>query len=222
MCRCIARRWLGVTPSRSRPFAAHCTPELPMLLTQSQIQLAIACLLPLALAETVAMQTRTGPLPNVAVQTQDGRSVRFHDDLIKDKVVLINFMVTSRPDQCAQATANLAEVAAKLGDRLGPTVRMISLTVDPTTDTPGVLRAYADRYAEKPGWYFVTGRREDLDAIRVRLGVREDATDPARDSGMLIYGDDATGRWATMPALSQPETIVRRVMPLVARRAGSY
>src|SRR5262249_2336386 len=68
----------------------------------------------------------------------------------------------------------------------------------------------------------VTGRREDLDAIRVRLAVREDATDPARDSGMLIYGDDATGRGATMPALSPPETIVRRVMPLGAGRSGRY
>ena len=103
-------------------------------------------------------------LPNVVVRTQDGARVRFYEDLIKDKVVLINFMFTSCTNQCPRTTANLVKVAEQLGDRLGRDVRMISVTLDPATDTPAVLRNYSHRYGTKPGWYFVTGRQKDIDA----------------------------------------------------------
>ena len=156
-------------------------------------------------------------LPNVVVQTQDGARVRFYEDLIKDKVVLINFMFTSCTNQCPRTTANLVKVAEQLGDRLGRDVRMISVTLDPATDTPAVLRNYSHRYGTKPGWYFVTGRQKDIDAIRTRLGMRDDTTDLMQHTGMLVYGNDATGQWAATPALAQPRAIVRSVMPLLQR-----
>src|SRR5213593_551358 len=84
--------------------------------------------------------------PNVVFRTQDGARVRFYDDLIKGKVVLINFFFTSCTSICPRTTDNLAKVEEALGDRLGRDVRMISITVDPTTDTPDVLRKYALRY----------------------------------------------------------------------------
>jgi len=158
-------------------------------------------------------------LPNVVVRTQDGARVRFYEDLIKDKVVLINFMFTSCPNQCPRTTANLAKVAEQLGDRLGRDVRLISVTLDPATDTPDVLKDYSHRYGTKPGWYFVTGRQKDIDAIRRRLGVREDTNDLMQHTGMLIYGNDAREKWAAMPALAQPKAIVRSVMPLIQRPA---
>jgi cytochrome oxidase Cu insertion factor (SCO1/SenC/PrrC family) len=39
-------------------------------------------------------QTFEGYFPNVRLTTSDGRVVRFHDDLLKGKNVLINFMYT--------------------------------------------------------------------------------------------------------------------------------
>jgi len=156
-------------------------------------------------------------LPNVVVQTQDGARVRFYEDLIKDKVVLINFMFTSCTNQCPRTTANLVKVAEQLGDRLGRDVRMISVTLDPATDTPAVLRNYSHRYGTQPGWYFVTARQKDIDAIRTRLGMREDTTDLMQHTGMLVFGNDATGQWAATPALAQPRAIVRSLMPLFQR-----
>ena len=158
-------------------------------------------------------------LPNVVVQTQDGARVRFYEDLIKDKVVLINFMFTSCTNQCPRTTANLVKVAEQFGDRLGRDVRMISITLDPATDTPAVLSDYSRRYGTKSGWYFVTGRQKDIDVIRHRLGMREDTTDLMQHTGMLIYGNDAAGQWAATPALAQPKAIVRSVMPLIPRPA---
>ncbi len=77
--------------------------------------------------------------PNVPLVTHEGKSVRFFDDLIKDKVVLINFVYTSCEDSCPLETARLAVVQRILGDRVGRDVFMYSITVDPETDTPEVL-----------------------------------------------------------------------------------
>jgi protein SCO1/2 len=33
-------------------------------------------------------------LPNIALQTHEGRRVRFYDDLVRGRVVLINFIYT--------------------------------------------------------------------------------------------------------------------------------
>jgi protein SCO1/2 len=162
-------------------------------------------------------QTQAGNFPNVVLQTQEGTRVRFYDDLIKGKVVLINFMFTSCTSQCPLTTANLVKVEEALGERLGRDLLMISVTVDPATDTPGVLKRYARRYDTKPGWYFVTGRQKDVDLIRRRLGVLDDGVDKTQHTGILVYGNEATGQWAATPVMAQPRAIVRSVLRLVDR-----
>jgi len=47
--------------------------------------------------------------------------------------------------------------------------------------------------------------------------MRDDTTDLMQHTGMLVYGNDATGQWAATPALAQPRAIVRSVMPLLQR-----
>ena len=156
--------------------------------------------------------------PEVVLQTQEGTRVRFYEDLIKDKVVLINFMFTSCTSQCPFTTANLVKVEEALGERLGGDIRMISVTVDPATDTPDVLKTYSRRYGTKAGWYFVTGSQKDVDLIRRRLGVLDDAVDKAQHTGMLVYGNEATGQWAATPAMAEPRAIARSVMRLLDRQ----
>jgi|SRR5438094_4325534 len=153
--------------------------------------------------------------PNVALRTQDSTTVRFYDDLIKGRVVMINFMFTTCTSICPRTTANLVKVQKLLGERLDRDVRIISVSVDPVTDTPEVLREYAARYRTRPGWYFVTGNRNDIDLIRRKLGVYENDGDKTQHSGVLIYGNETTGQWAATPALADPNTIARSVMRLV-------
>jgi len=153
--------------------------------------------------------------PNVLLRTQDGTPVRFYDDLVREKVVLINFFFTSCTSICPRTTDNLSKVDEALGDRLGREVRMISITVDPETDTPEVLRKYARQYRARPGWYFVTGSLKDIDLIRRRLGVNKDGGDKTQHTGVLVYGNEATGQWAATAAMANPATIARSVLRLV-------
>ena len=155
--------------------------------------------------------------PNVPLVTHEGKSVRFFDDLIKDKVVVINFIYTTCPDVCPLETARLAEMQAILGDRVGRDVFMYSITIDPATDTPEVLKEYAERYQVAPGWLFLTGMEADIKLLRKKLGlyideiqgVQEDGT---RDHNLsMIIGNQATGRWMKRSPFENPYVLAKHV-----------
>jgi protein SCO1/2 len=160
-----------------------------------------------------------GPaLPNVALRTQDNQPVRFYDDLIKGKTVVISFMFTSCKAICPMTNINLLKVQKALGDHLGRDVFIYSLTLDPATDTPEVLHKYARQIGARPGWTFLTGKSEDLELLRRKLGFTDpdpkvDA-DRAQHGGLIAYGNDAVGRWSMMPSLADPNRIAEAVTRL--------
>jgi protein SCO1/2 len=176
----------------------------------------------LALAAWTGSQARAAPsasppdradLPNVVLLNQHGEPVRFYDDLVRgDHTVAINFMYAQCADICPMTTANLARVQGLLGERLGRSVWLASISIDPRRDTPAILNAYAEKFDARAGWQFLTGKPRDIERIRRQLGVWE--RDPARDAdksqhtGMLVYGNQARGRWSRVSALAEPQRIV--------------
>ncbi len=113
-------------------------------------------------------------------------------------------------------TANLVQVQNALGERLGREVFIYSITLDPQTDTPEVLKQYAEGYGAKPGWYFLTGQDEEIQVLRRKLGIYD--RDPVIDAdktqhvGLIVYGNEATGKWGAVPALLASERIVQAVL----------
>jgi protein SCO1/2 len=119
--------------------------------------LTVAPLIPLAghlLAASSATAAPPSPrerirrryFPNVELQTQDGKTVRFYDDLIKNKIVTINFFYAKCDGICPAVTANLARVQRIFGDRVGREIFMNSISLKPEVDTPGVLKEYAEMF----------------------------------------------------------------------------
>jgi protein SCO1/2 len=186
-----------------------------------RVRTAIAFTLLAVAAGTAGAAAPVETFPNVALRTQDGTTVRFYDDLVKGKVVLINFFFTSCTSICPRTTGNLVKVEEALGEHVGRDVVMISITVDPKTDTPAVLQQYARRYGTKPGWHFVTGDPKDLENLRRRLGANRDGGDKTQHTGILIYGNDATGQWAATPAMGDPQGIARSVLKLAKPAAAT-
>jgi protein SCO1/2 len=154
-----------------------------------------------------------GYFPDVTLVTQDGRRVRFYSDLLRDKVVLINFIFTRCKDLCPRTTMNLRRVQEQLGDTVGRSVYLVSISVDPVNDTPAVLKAYAERAGAPIGWDFLTGEQEDIELIRRKLGVfdREEDDNPTLHTGMLVYGNEPRGKWNAINAMALPDLIVRGV-----------
>src|SRR5207244_6894687 len=88
-------------------------------------------------------ELRARYFPNVVLTTHLGEKVRFYDDLIKGKIVTINFMFTACPKVCPRITTNLVKVQKLLGHRVGRDIFMYSITLDPENDTSPVLKKYA-------------------------------------------------------------------------------
>jgi protein SCO1/2 len=151
--------------------------------------------------------------PNLVLLTQDNKPVRFYNDLLKGKVVLINFLFTTCKGVCSPMTANLVKVQKYLGERVGREVLMISLSVDPLTDTPDVLKKYAESFKTQPGWYFLTGDKKNVDWVLYKLGGYVE--DKQQHSSILIIGNEATGEWMKVHAMSSPVEIANAVTKLL-------
>lgn len=154
-------------------------------------------------------------IPNVEVQAHDGTSYRFYDDLVRDRIVTVNFFFVTCGDICPQIMANLRLVQDLLGPRAGRDVFMYSVTLFPELETVEDLRAYAEMFEIGPGWKLLTGAPADIEQLRRSLGFYR--SDPELDrikdehTGLLRYGNDRLRRWAGGPALGRPEWIVKAI-----------
>lgn len=152
--------------------------------------------------------------PNTPLVTQDGKKVRFFDDLIKDKVVAINFIFTGCSDSCPVETARLRQVQKILGDRIGKDIFLYSISIDPYNDTPATLKRYAEKFGIGPGWTLLTGEPDDIEQLRRRLGLYIEGLENGRSKDhnlSLIIGNQATGRWMKASPFESPYILADRL-----------
>jgi protein SCO1/2 len=143
--------------------------------------------------------------PNITLITQDGKPVKFYDDLIKGKIVAIDLIYTQCKDSCPLETARLRQVQKMLGDRVGKDIFFYSISIDPEHDTPEALRDYAEMYNAGPGWTFLTGKKQDIELLGKKLGLYNGPT-KSRDghTPALLIGNEATGQWMKNSATDNP------------------
>ena len=159
--------------------------------------------------------------PNVALVTQDNKTIHFYDDVIKGRIVMIQFMFANCEEFCPRITPNLVKVQKELQKRGASEVTMVSITVDPARDTPEVLKEYAEKFHVQPGWQFLTGRKSDIDLIRRKLGVYDPDDKKFEHMNMLTIGREPIGRWLSIPAEAKPDEIVRTVLRLTDGRTAN-
>jgi protein SCO1 len=148
-------------------------------------------------------------MPNVSVTDQNGRELKFYDDVVKDRVVVINFVYTVCKDMCPLVTARLALLQEKLGDLVGRDIHFVSISIDPVQDTPEKLKQFADAFGVGPGWTFLTGTPENINKIRHKLGERSRALIEHRNE--LLLGNDRTGEWGRDSAFTDLEILANHV-----------
>jgi protein SCO1/2 len=150
------------------------------------------------------------------VTTHEGKKVKFYDDLIKDKIVIINFMYANCEGKCPPITRNLKRVQNLLGKRVGRDIFMYSITLKPEEDTPEKLKHYMQMHKLKPGWTFLTGQPKEIDTLRRKLGFKDGKPELDKDLtnhiGMIRYGNEAREWWAMCPGKANPPWIVESVL----------
>jgi protein SCO1/2 len=146
---------------------------------------------------------------DVVLINQNGEKMRFYSDLLQGKVVIINSFFGTCQGVCLPMNRNLEKVQEALGDRVGKDVRIISISVDSTVDTPAVLKEYAKRLHAGPGWYFLTGNKENVDFALRKLG--QFVSDKQDHMNIVIIGNERTGLWKKAFGLAQSADLVKVV-----------
>ena len=157
-----------------------------------------------ALADTVP-----APIPDVKVLDQNGKALHFYSDLVRGKVVVINFVFTTCTTICPPLGATFGKLQKNLGERLGKDVFLISISVDPATDTPERLRAWGAQFGAKRGWTLVTGNKSELNRVLRAFGA--DAASPENHSPMVLIVNDRALRWKRVYGLGSTSALTRAI-----------
>lgn len=149
---------------------------------------------------------------DLPVVTQDNETLRFYSDVLENQVVLVSLFYTNCTGMCPLTNAKLADVQRILGDQLGKGVRFVSITLDPETDTPEVLKDYAAKFEAREGWLFLTGETQNIKTITFRLG----QTDPniAAHNPFFMLGNVNRAHWTKLPPNMPASSIATRLQLL--------
>src|SRR5215510_4647153 len=146
---------------------------------------------------------------DVVLINQNGERMRFYSDLLQGKVVIINSFFATCEGSCLPMNRNLEKVQQVLGDRVGKDVHIISISVDPSVDTPASLKEYAKKLHAKPGWYFLTGDKQNVDYALNKLG--QFVNNKQDHLNITIIGNESTGLWKKAFGLAPGNELVKVV-----------
>lgn len=155
-------------------------------------------------------------IPDVTVFDQDGNKVKFVTDLLRDKTVAINFIFTTCTTICPPLAATFRRVQQDMGERVGRDVRLISISVDPVTDVPERLKAFATKFKAGPGWTFVTGGKFEINQLLKALGAA--VADKNDHTPMVLVGNDAAGYWTRTYGLAPVPVLVRVITDAAGKK----
>ncbi len=153
---------------------------------------------------------------DVELINQDGQKLRFYSDVLKDKVVIINAFFTTCTSVCPPMNRNLEKIQDALGDRLGKDVFLVSISVDPETDTPARLKDYSQRFHARPGWMFLTGKKDNVDWALYKLGQYVETKND--HTTILIIGNEPKGLWKKAFGLASSSELLHIVNDVINDR----
>jgi protein SCO1/2 len=169
--------------------------------------------------ETPSASTRTPAekyFSDVELITQDGQKVRFYSDVLKNKVVIINTFFTTCTNICPPMNRNFEKIQEALGERLGKDAFLVSITVDPETDTPTRLKEYGNRFHARPGWMFLTGKKENVDWALYKLGQYVETKND--HTSIFIIGNEPKGLWKKAFGLAKADELMQIIEGVINDR----
>lgn len=132
-----------------------------------------------------------GTVPPFSFVDQNGKTITNAD--YSGKVYVVEFFFTTCPDICPIMTDNMIKIQNEfLGN---PNVGIASITIDPTHDTPAVLKEYAkDKGITKLQWHLLTGDKEEIfklanEGFKLYVGETPDSEVGFEHSGLFALVD---------------------------------
>jgi cytochrome oxidase Cu insertion factor (SCO1/SenC/PrrC family) len=170
--------------------------------------------LALALARPAAA---TLEVPDLALTDSAGRVRSLRTDVIGDRVVALQFVFTSCAAVCPAMGAQFRRV-----QELAPDARLVSVSIDPATDTPERMAAWGRRHGAGPSWTLLTGGADEVARLQKALGVF--AAEPAAHTPTVVVLDGASGRFTRVSGLAPAQAVADAIAALrePARPAARY
>lgn len=102
---------------------------------------------------------------------QDSSEVSFNEVLL-GKNTVIGYIFTNCPDICPLTTNNMRLIQEKANEEGIKNLQFVSVSFDPDVDRPSVLKKYSEiRNLDTSNWTFLTGEKEEIDALMKRIGI---------------------------------------------------
>jgi cytochrome oxidase Cu insertion factor (SCO1/SenC/PrrC family) len=147
---------------------------------------------------------------DLEVVTRDGQAVRFFTDVLKDRVVLINFIFTHCQDACPLISQKLLETRGLLDEAVSGRVYFISISIDPERDTPEALTEFATKFKlTDDNWVFLTGEKQNVEHIVKKLGQYNDNVE--EHSTLILAGNVNKRHWVKIPPTMPPVGIAEKL-----------
>src|ERR1051326_3159079 len=156
-------------------------------------------------------------VPDVQVVTQNGERLRFNSELVKGRIAIVTGFFTSCTAMCPITKESLANVAKILGPRLGKDVIIVSLSVDPETDTPARMKAWAQKFHIGPGWTLASGTKANVQLLLKSFGLAVDL--PQRHQSLLMVGSTTSG-WVRISSWTSAEKLAKLVDSITQGKAA--
>ena len=151
-------------------------------------------------------------VPDEELVDQDGHPVRIRE-LFADRVVAVNFVFTTCTTICSPMSAIFGRLQSALGPAMERKVRLVSISLDPATDTPEKLREYADRFDRRAGWTFLTGPPDRVARVLRSLGGQAFVREGHRP--LTLIGSASDRRWQRVYGIAPPDRLAAWIQPLV-------
>jgi len=153
-------------------------------------------------------------VPEFELVDQTGKPYGLAD--LKGRIWVAGFIFTRCKGPCPEISSRMAELNKKI-ERAGKGVELVSFSVDPEFDQPDVLAAYSAKLGADPArWKFLTGSKEDIEAIVVKgllqpLAKEPDGT-PAHSTRIVLV--DREGRLRGYQDGLDPESVQKLLMDI--------
>ena len=157
---------------------------------------------------------------DVELINQDGEKLRFYTDVLKGKTVVVNAFFTTCTSVCPPMNRSMEKIQEALGPRVGKDVFLVSLTVDPTTDTPARLKEYAAKFHAGKGWTFLTGKKENVDWALYKVG--QYVEDKNAHTTVIIVGNEATGLWKKALGMAKVDDLIAIVESVADDKGAAH
>lgn len=144
-------------------------------------------------------------IPNTPVLNQAGEDMLFYDDLVKDRIVAVNFVFTRCGMVCPLLGFRFGQLRKLLDEDSNPAVQLISISTDPNYDTPARMKTWAEQFHRGGGWTQVTGVKQNIDHLLKSL--KAFSADKQDHSSLVLLINDRRNEWKWIDGESDPQVI---------------